>query len=210
MNHQIQHHVDVRAPRLKWGEPVTFDKPGMGEKSLNRIPDGIEPLNVAHVQHQPFLLRTVDHLPTFVRRDSQRLFDQDVYACIETIQHDPPVLQRRHGDAHRVDFAQQASPVTEMSHTKAAPDFSTPGLVKINHTHQPGLGQFRINTSMMLPKMSHADNACFHDSHITSWHKKSLTQAASPVPLLCNDGNFFRRGKSWEVDPAARMTLPAL
>ena len=28
------------------------------------------------------------------------------------------------------------------------------------------------------------------------------------IPLLCKDGNFFRRGKSWEVEALAGTTNP--
>ena len=31
--------------------------------------------------------------------------------------------------------------------------------------------------------------------------------APPSVPLLCKDGNFFRRGKSWEVDLAAGRSI---
>ena len=39
---------------------------------------------------------------------------------------------------------------------------------------------------------------------------KILPQAASSLPLLCKDGNFFRRGKSWEVEAKPRKALQAL
>ena len=51
MDHQIEHHGHVGAPRLEWGQPVDLQESRLVQIGGRRPDRAVEPLHVSHLEH---------------------------------------------------------------------------------------------------------------------------------------------------------------
>ncbi len=106
VNHQVEHHVDVRAAILERREPRRLDETRNAERRLYRPHCGIEALQVAHLQNAPGLARDFDEALPFGHRHRHRLLDQHAGAGLEKCLCDFVMCGGRGDDAHRIDRSQ--------------------------------------------------------------------------------------------------------
>ncbi len=107
MDHQVEHDADVGAARLERREPVRLDEARGRQLAGHGQDHGIEPLQVAHLQHQPVAGGKRDELACLVRRGGDRLLDQHVSAGCEEVAGDRVVQRSRRRDADGVDAADE-------------------------------------------------------------------------------------------------------
>ena len=68
VNHQVEHHADVRAARRVGRKAVRLDEARVGGHAFQVFEDGVEPLDVADLQDAMLLLRQLDQFARPGRR----------------------------------------------------------------------------------------------------------------------------------------------
>ena len=108
MDHEVEDHSHVRPARLERREPIDLQEAGLVEIGSSGAHRAIEPLDVAHLEHDAPLPRPSHQLLGSRHRIGERLLHQQ---CDAAPQHREPHLRmggRRHGHGHRVHALEQS------------------------------------------------------------------------------------------------------
>ena len=97
MNHQIEHNPHIRAPGRVGRQPVRLDKPRFRRHSLQVFENGIESLDMSHLQNAVVLTCQIHQFRCLLRVVGHRLLHQHMFAIQEQRFGNPMM---RHGGSH--------------------------------------------------------------------------------------------------------------
>ena len=103
VNHQVEHHGDVGAARLKRRQPDAFDERRPVEHAAGGAHRAVESLDVAHGEHDVAARRCGEQVVRLGERHGERLLHQHGDAAVQALDADLVMTRRRHGDGHRLD-----------------------------------------------------------------------------------------------------------
>jgi hypothetical protein len=160
VNHQIQHHVDIRPPLAKRAEAMAFDEDGPPDIRPHDPHHGIESFTVSDLQSAVASLRNFHELTGFSRHHGKRLLDQHVFPGLQTTARYLIVHGGGNSDADDINLRQQLFEVPEQTNPVSIGD-QLPSLRReIDDTDQSGPGKRRVEARMMLAQVPNPDDAC--------------------------------------------------
>jgi len=105
MDHQVEDHVDLHTAIFPRRDTVALEIKGIGDDLGERAIGAGEALDMADLQHRLSLLgKACEHVPGF-ETVGDRLLHQNVDTGLDELARDLVVERGRHGDAHRIDPA---------------------------------------------------------------------------------------------------------
>ena len=107
MDHEIEHHVHVRAAVLERRQPRRLDEARHGQGRLHGLHGRIEALQVAHLQNPIGPPRQLDEALPLLHGHGHRLFDQNAGSGVEKILGDVVVQGSRRNDADGIHVTQK-------------------------------------------------------------------------------------------------------
>ena len=102
MNHQVQHHGDIRTTRRVRCQAVTLHEQRVGEVRQCCAHGAVEALHMPHLQHDAGGRRGLDQRIRLVQRHRDRLLHEQVLAGAKDRHADLVMRHRRHHAAHGV------------------------------------------------------------------------------------------------------------
>ncbi len=115
MDHQVEHHVDVRAAFAKRRQPVAFNEARRAQQRLDSNDGGVEALQVADLQHPPRLARRPDELLRLQHGFGDGLFHQHVRARFKEGPGHLEMRGRRRHDADGIDPPERLAVIPEVA-----------------------------------------------------------------------------------------------
>ena len=83
---------------------MDLDEARIADGGAKELRGRVEALDMAHLQNGPLPLRQLDHLVGFGQGRGHRLLDQDVLSGLEGGSGHRQMVDRGHGQRHRVDL----------------------------------------------------------------------------------------------------------
>ena len=171
MNHQIKDDADVHGAGRVGRKPVAFDELGFGRSGLEKFENGIEPLDVADLQDEIFLLRQFAQLGGLGGTIGHRLFDEDVFAGGEQLFGEVKMRRRGRGDVQRIagsrSFGDGIEDVQLVFCGDGARGFGV-RIVNAGEFNGPSGVEFGVNAGVMLTERPGAENGDFDLCHARS------------------------------------------
>ena len=162
VDHQVEHHVHVRAPLLEHGQPVRLDEQRVGEQRLHGQHRRVEPLQVADLEDAAALAGKRNEVVRLGQGGGDGLFHEHVQVGEQAGAGHLVVQHRGHDHAHRVHQGQQLPVIGERPGATFVRHLRRPLRVGISHAHQFHPGHFRVFLGMKPSQVADPDNPCFH------------------------------------------------
>ena len=197
MDHQVQHHGDIRTPCFERSHARRFDTERASSVGAERAVSGRESLQMSNLQHPLPAPGAVDQIVCFGQRRRDRLFHQHVLAVIECLRRERMVRRRGNRHDHRIRAAEQGG-VIEGGGTRFLRERAGTGRVMVVYAgqdHARALRQFERVVTAEVASPDHAD-------------AKTLGHArgSDPLPVMGQPG--LRGRASSDTTPPVSLKAP--
>ena len=135
---------------------------GLSDDILQFLHRPVEAFHVSDVQHDAAPFGHLEQFLGFRQRGSDRLFDQHVHAGVEKLTGDLIVHGRRHRDADHVDFPQEIVVIRQRGGVIGIRQVLNTLRVNVDDPDQLHLRQFRQNSYVIPPHLTHPDHTSSH------------------------------------------------
>ena len=159
VNHQIEHHGYVGAPRLEGSQSLTLDVPGTVQERLRRPECPVVPLDVPDLQLKTPAPGGRDQTVGFLQRRRERFLHQNRNPELQGTKAHLRVYRCRDGDRDCLDPGQQVIHLHEGRRSQLSRDFRRATGVDVANPNQTNLVQPGQVPGMMLAQRSYADDA---------------------------------------------------
>jgi len=179
VDHQIEHDADVRAARGKWRQAMALDELRFGGNGLKKSENRIEPLDVADLQDEIFLLREFAQFGGLLGTVGHRLLDEDMFALCEQLFGDVKMRRRGRDDVQRVARVGGLGDGGEDAQLMFLGDFFGGVPVRIVNAGEfnvTGGVEFGINAGVMLTEGTSAEHGDFDFCHARSLPVKRIAE----------------------------------
>ena len=150
VDHQIEHHSHLRAPRREGREPLGGDELRRADFLLEETHHGIEVLDVPDLDQSVVRLRRREHLLRLGQRRAKRFLDQQMAALREQRQCHRRMPIGRHHDRHRIAGLPEFLERRETAAAMARRDLGRTVGIRVVHPDQFGAGERRVNPGVVL------------------------------------------------------------
>lgn len=133
---------------------MALDEAGSVNLRPNSTNRRIESFNVPDLQDTSTPVSEIDKFGRLGERDGDRLFHQDMYACIEAEFRDRMMGQRRNGNAHGIDMREECGDLRIEANPVLVRDCLPPFRIAICDPDQRRSRQCSVETRMVLTQMA--------------------------------------------------------
>ena len=179
VDHEIEHHVHVRAALAVGREAVALDEARRVQIRLGGQDRCVEALEMPDLQDAPGMGGKRDQLARLGGRLGDRLLDQHVRAGGEEVACDREVRRRRRDDAHRIDRTEQARVRGERRDVQLRADGRARRGVRIDDRHELARFGLRVFLRVKAPEIAHADDG---GSDFAAWGGYYARTHVHPAP----------------------------
>src|SRR5450759_390525 len=109
VDHEIEHHGDIRAPRAERRQSLAVDEPWHLHVWKRCTHRPIEPLDVANLDHHASFPGELEESIGLFQRRRDRLFDEDVLAALDSRARDGEMRRGGHDDDDRIGRFEEIS-----------------------------------------------------------------------------------------------------
>ncbi len=169
VNHQVQHHADIDAPKCHRADAMHFHEPGFKTMPVQGPHDGIKAFRMPDLQHAPAVTGQIDDGPRFQQTGRQRFFNQQVRPSPEKFLGQGAMLYGRRGDAGGLGRDARGEQIRRGAEGRAMKLFARrggPRRVRVADAYQSAAGLLRINAGVVAAHAAgaghrHVQNGCF-------------------------------------------------
>ena len=162
MDHEIEDHRHVGAPRLERGQPLGLEKPRLVEIGGGGAHCAVEPLHVPDLKQDARLGGFGHQRLGALETVGERLFDQRVPPAAEDLEPDRRVRRRGDGDGHGIHGLDQRRERRKRDGLQLLGDLGGARRVDVEDADQRGVGDRTQQPRVMVAEGAGADHADPH------------------------------------------------